>query len=209
MPQTLQRANRASAVASLRGVTAAILAGGLGTRLREVVSDQPKVLAPVAGRPFLTRLLDVLAGAGIRRTVLLTGHLGDQVERAAGRTHGAMELEYSRESAALGTGGALRLARAQLGTPTVLLMNGDSHCLVNLRGFAAWHGRRRADVSVVMARVPDAAPFGSVDMDFKGVVRRFGEKQASGPGWVNAGVYLLRRELIADIPSDCAVSLER
>ncbi len=111
MPLTLQGAKATNVAASLRGVTAAILAGGLGTRLRAAVPDRPKVLAPVAGQPFLTRLLDVLLGAGIRRTVLLTGHLGDQVEGAAGRMHGALELEYSRESAPLGTGGALRLAR--------------------------------------------------------------------------------------------------
>src|SRR5207244_10428609 len=120
------------------------------------VADQPKVLAPVAERPFLLRLLDMLARAGIRRTVLLTGHLGDQVERAAGTTHAAMELHYSRESEPLGTAGALRRALPLLATPTVLLLNGDSYCRVNLAGFAAWHGRRRADLSMVLAHVADS-----------------------------------------------------
>ncbi len=92
--------------ARLSGVTAAILAGGLGTRLRSAVADRPKVLAPVAGRPFLAYLLDSLAADGVRKTVLLTGFRGAQVRAALGNRFGEMNLVYSEEPSPLGTGGA-------------------------------------------------------------------------------------------------------
>jgi len=209
MAHLLRTPTRPNAASALRGVTAAILAGGLGTRLRPALADCPKVLAPVGGRPFLFRLLDVLAQAGIERTILLTGHLADQVEEAAGELYGNMALAYSRELEPLGTGGALRLAVPLLDTPTILLVNGDSYCRVNLRSFADFHRRRRASLSMVLARVPDASAFGRAELDFHGVIRGFAEKQTAGPGWVNAGLCFLQRDLVREIPAERAVSLER
>ena len=95
---------------SLSGVTAAILAGGLGTRLRSVVADRPEVLAQVGGRPFLAYLLDQLAVSGIKNVVLCTGYLGEQVQAVFGVSYRSLCLSYSPESAPLGTAGALRLA---------------------------------------------------------------------------------------------------
>ncbi len=94
----------------LSKVTAAILAGGLGTRLRPVVPDRPKVLADVRGRPFLAYLLDNLVVQGVREVVLCTGYLGEQIRKAFGETWGPLRLWYSQEEAPLGTAGALRLA---------------------------------------------------------------------------------------------------
>src|SRR5688500_791882 len=110
--------------ASLSGVTGAILAGGLGTRLRPVISDRPKVLADVHGRPYLTYLLDQLSDAGVREVVLLTGHGAGLVRSALGDAHGGLLLRYSPEPAPLGTAGALRLALPLLSSPAVLLLNG-------------------------------------------------------------------------------------
>src|SRR5688500_272690 len=92
------------------GISAAVLAGGLGTRLRSVVADRPKVLAPVAGLPFLFYLLDQLGRAGVREAVLLVGFGADQVRTKFGERFGQMRLSYSQESEPLGTGGAVRLA---------------------------------------------------------------------------------------------------
>ncbi len=89
-------------------VIGAILAGGLGTRLRSVVSDRPKVLAEVLGKPFLAHLLDQLANAGLERVVLLTGYRGEQVREAFGDRYGTLALDYSVETEPLGTAGALR-----------------------------------------------------------------------------------------------------
>ncbi len=97
-------------MSELSDLTAVILAGGLGTRLRSVVADRPKVIAEVGGRPFLSYLLDQLGTAGIEYVVLCTGHLGQQVRAIFGDSYATMKLVYSHEEAPMGTGGALPLA---------------------------------------------------------------------------------------------------
>src|SRR5437667_6347363 len=124
------------------GITAAILAGGLGTRLRHTVADRPKVLAPVGGRHYLAYLLDQLAGAGISEVVLLTGHRAEQVQSTFGESYAGMGLRYSAEPAPLGTGGAVRRALPLFSAPTILLLNGDSYCDVDLDAFVERHRQR-------------------------------------------------------------------
>src|SRR5437879_409147 len=91
-------------------INAVVLAGGLGTRLRPVLADRPKTLAPVAGRHFLAYLLDQLADAGFKKVILCTGHFGDQVRDAFGGRFRSLHLYYSQEQEPLGTAGALRNA---------------------------------------------------------------------------------------------------
>lgn len=196
-------------MASLANVTAAILAGGLGTRLRPVLTDRPKALAEVRGRPFLTYLLDQLADAGITRGVLCTGHLGDQVQAQFGDAYRTLALKYSPEPAPLGTAGALRLALPLIDSSVVLALNGDSFCDANLNLFWDWHCRRAARASLLLIRVPDSGRYGQVQVQANDVISGFKEKQDRGePGWINAGLYLMDRQLLADIPSGRAVSLE-
>src|SRR5690349_11400865 len=108
--------------------TAVILAGGVGSRLRSVVSDRPKVLAPIRNRPFLSYLLDTLEDAGLSEVVLCTGYMASLVEETFGPNYGRMRITYSRELTPLGTGGALRAALASIETHSVLVLNGDSYC---------------------------------------------------------------------------------
>src|SRR5207248_5677603 len=110
----VRRAARRQRMATPPDLSVAILAGGLGTRLRPAVADRPKVLAPVAGRPYLTYLLDQLDGAGVREAVLLTGYAAGQVRGALGDRYGGLRLHYSVEPEPLGTAGALRLALPRL-----------------------------------------------------------------------------------------------
>lgn len=190
-------------------ITAAILAGGLGTRLRAVVTDRPKALAEVHGRPFLSFLLDQLAAARIRDVVLCIGYRGEQVRAAFGDAYGGLRLRYSQERELLGTAGALRLALPLLQSDPVLVMNGDSFCETDLRAFARWHWERGAEATLLLVRVPDAGRYGRVEVDAAGRVLRFEEKGSTGdPGWVNAGVYLLSRRLLGTIPAGRPVSLE-
>src|SRR3954463_14123588 len=116
----------------LADTDAVILAGGLGARLRSVVADRPKVLAPVLGRPFVTYLLDQLAAAGLRRAVLLTGFRAEQVRQTLAEQHAGLDLAYSTEPTPLGTAGAVRDALDQVDTADVLLLNGDSFCPLDL-----------------------------------------------------------------------------
>ncbi len=194
----------------LASVTAAILAGGLGTRLRSVVADRPKVLAEVRGRPFLAYLLDQLAAAGVRYVVLCTGYLGEQVWAAFGDTYGSISLDYSQEPSPLGTAGALRLALPLFKSDSVLVMNGDSFCDANSRAFWAWHCAHSVMATLLVTEVSDTTRYGSVQLEPDGRVRSFLEKgEASGPGVINAGIYLLKQDFLRTIPTGRSVSLER
>lgn len=197
-------------MADLRHCTAAILVGGLGTRLRSVVADRPKVLAEVQGRPFLNYLLQQLMAAGIKDVVLCTGYLGEQIRATFGNAYGSLNLTYSQESSLLGTGGALRFALPHLQSDSVLLMNGDSFCEANLGEFWAWHCQQEAEATLLLTQVPDTRRYGRVRVDKDGRLLSFEEKGDShGAGWINAGIYLIKRQLLLEIPENRAVSLER
>jgi NDP-sugar pyrophosphorylase family protein len=194
----------------LSGITALILAGGMGTRLREVVADKPKVLAEVHGRPFISYLLDQLADAGIGKVVLCTGYMAGLVSTTLGSHYRGMELQYSEESAPLGTGGAVRLALPLISNSPVLVINGDSFCEVDLTSFVQQHKVAAAKASLVLAQVNDISRYGSVDLAADSTINRFDEKGGrQGQGLINAGIYLLEQLVIATMPENKAVSLER
>ena len=200
----------------LSGTTAVLLAGGFGTRLRSVVSDRPKALAEVAGRPFLEYLFDQLRHGGIESAVISSGYLGEQIESRYGADFEGLKLSYSRETTPLGTGGALRLALDKARSSRVLVMNGDSYAAVHLEHLYALHRDSYMllpdeGASMVLIRTGDTSRYGMVE--FAGSTHRvqaFKEKQAcSGPGWINAGIYLIPRALVEALPAGRQVSLER
>jgi NDP-sugar pyrophosphorylase family protein len=142
--------------------------------------------------------------------VLCTGYLGEQVRAAFGDCYGSLHLLYSQEASPLGTAGALRLALPLFDSDPVLVMNGDSFCDADLERFWEWHCARSADATLLLAEVPDTTRYGCVYVNNTGVVLGFEEKNhKGGPGWINAGVYLLTRRLLETIPENGAVSLER
>jgi NDP-sugar pyrophosphorylase family protein len=190
-------------------ITALVLAGGLGTRLRSAVADCPKVLAPVGGRPFLAYLLDQLADAGFREAALLTGYQAERVRDTFGESYGSLRLLHSVEPAPLGTGGAVRHALSGVCGSTILLLNGDSYCDLDFAAFLRFHRRRAADLSLVVTRVTDTSRYGVVQLAGNERVLGWAEKSASaGEGWINAGIYLMTRSLVEEIPHDDPVSLE-
>ena len=178
----------------ISGITVAILAGGLGTRLREAVADKPKVLAEVNGRPFLTYLLDRIADAGACRVVLCTGYLAKLVTSTLGDRYRNIELLYSEESVPLGTGGALRLALPLFNSDPVLVMNGDSFCDADLLLFEEQHRNSGAKASLVLAKVADVNRYGSVVLAPDNAITHFAEKgNRQGEGLINAGIYLFAK----------------
>ena len=191
--------------------TAIILAGGLGTRLRAVVEDRPKVLAEVNGHPFLQYLLDQLIDWQIQDVVLCTGYLGDQIESHFGRQYRNLRLHYSQEHQPLGTAGALRLAVALTEADTLLVLNGDSYCAADFEAFWHWYGKQDPDAALLLVNLADTRRFGRVQVSADGQIERFDEKDesASGAGMVNTGIYLIKRHLIENIPDISPRSLER
>lgn len=191
-------------------IRAFVLCGGLGTRLRAVLSDRPKSMALVAGRPFLEILLRQLRAAGIREVVLGTGYRAEQIERyfENGNRLG-ISIQYSREQEPLGTGGALKLAEPSLNDP-VLVLNGDSYADWALTDLLQVYRAKQATAVMVLQSVPDVSRYGNVTVDADGRVVAFVEKGArAGAGVINAGIYLVQRQIIAALPRMTPISLER
>lgn len=186
---------------------AIILVGGLGTRLRGVVDDVPKPLAPVAGRPFLAYVLDQLEAIGMRRIVLATGYLCERVQQAVGPRWGGMAVDYSVEDSPRGTGGAVALAARRLQAPGAFVLNGDTFLRFDPRALEAVVARTGAQLGMAVARVPDAGRYGRVEVDGERALG-FTEKGANGPGLINAGSYLLTESAIRGLPTAPVFSFE-
>ena len=180
---------------------AIVLAGGFGTRLRSVVPDLPKPLAPVAGRPFLAILLEDLARHGFSSVVLSVGYRHELIEAEFGDRFAGLPLRYAVEDKPLGTGGAVRLALRQCTADEVFVLNGDSHVELDYAAMREAHHAASARITVCIAGVADAARYGSVRLH-DGFLIGFSEKGAGGAGQINAGVYLLARNLLegAELP---------
>jgi NDP-sugar pyrophosphorylase family protein len=186
-----------------------VLAGGLGTRIRPTLGELPKTLAPVAGRPFITYLLDQIADTGVSKVTIAAGHGGNQVMAVLGSRYESLRIRYSIESAPLGTAGALRYAAEQSTAPHIVAMNGDSYIAANLSEFWMWHCQTRATASMILTSLDDTSRFGTVTFDASGRVNEFIEKRAGAAvGWINAGVYALPRTWIMELPAQKQVSLE-
>ena len=187
---------------------AIVLAGGFGTRLRGVVDDVPKPLAPVAGRPFLAWLLDRLAAGGMRRCILATGYLSELIEQRIGTRWQGMDIAYSLEPEPLGTGGAIRLAAGRLRGDAAHVLNGDTWLEYDPPALEAAARAANAPMAIALARVDDVARYGAVDIDH-GRVSGFREKGEAGPGWINAGCYFLGADALAALPARDAFSFEQ
>jgi D-glycero-alpha-D-manno-heptose 1-phosphate guanylyltransferase len=183
-------------------VEAVVLAGGLGTRLRAAVSDVPKPMAPVGGRPFLERLLDYWIAQGVRRAVLAVGYMHDRIRQHFGDEYRGCAIAYSVEDQPLGTGGALLHALPLVKSNTFLALNGDTYFAVPLEALADFHRQRDADVSMSLFR-SDNPRYTGVSLNPDGRVTGFG-----GAGLVNGGVFLFRRAALEGLPAKVA-SLEK
>ena len=189
-----------------------ILAGGLGTRIRPALGRMPKLLAPIAGRPFLDHLLEPLRRFGARRVVLGLGYGAPSViDHLSAHPQPDLVLSYVVEPQPLGTAGALRLARGKLHSDPVLVLNGDSLVQADLCGLVARHRDGGATGTILCAAVDDAGRFGRVVLNGAGYVETFVEKDPAfhGPGMVSAGIYLLSAGLLDEIAGGASVSLER
>lgn len=192
-------------------VTALILAGGFGTRLRPVVSDRPKPMALVNGIPFLEILIDSLAEKGVRRFVLLIGYMGEMIEDYfKQRQSESLEIRFAHEETPLGTGGAVKNAEEFASDPS-LLVNGDTFFDGDIEGLLKFHGQKGASVTLSLLAVPDVNRYGTVVADTDGRIRGFREKDSrkAAPGLINAGLSLLSKEFINGLPSGQAFSMER
>lgn len=173
---------------------AVILAGGLGTRLRSVVSEVPKCMAPVAGKPFLWHLLRHLSHSGVTRVVLSVGYLREVIFDWIAKCGGEfpLEYEYAIEEQPLGTGGGIRLALAKCREQDVLIFNGDTFFDVDIADFVTRHKAGGASISLALKPMENFDRYGAVELEGD-VVRAFREKCHCERGSINGGVYCIDR----------------
>ena len=174
---------------------AIVLAGGFGTRLRQVLVDAPKPMALVAGRPFLEYVLGALASKGVTRTILSVGYMAEKIRSHFGSAFQDMALDYCVEDSPLGTGGAVASALLRCHEDPVLVLNGDTYLDLEVGPMLA-HWQRERHPIIVARQVDDVARYGQLQVQ-DGQVTRFAEKGGIGPGLINAGVYLVPRNLFA------------
>lgn len=199
-------------MACLHGLDTVILAGGQGTRLQPVISDRPKVLALVNGRPFLHYLLGQVRSHGVGRVILALGYLSHKVEAyLQHETWEGLEIVSAVEPSPLGTGGALRALLPLIRSPVVLVLNGDSFTQIDLCRFLEFHRSRSARSSIALTHSTEVDRYGLVETDEDGLVTSFMEKPPpmTFGGYVNAGLYLMEQAAIRDISQEPPVSLER
>ena len=187
---------------------AIVLAGGFGTRLRSVVSDVPKPMAMVAGRPFLELLLSNLARNGFERVVLSVGYLADAITAHFGTDFRGIALDYAIESTPLGTGGAIRAGIGYCSSDHVHIFNGDTYLGLDTSATDALWRDENAPIIVALS-VDDTARYGKLVTDADGRILRFLEKDASGgQGLINAGCYVLPTAIVDEFPLEERFSFE-
>jgi NDP-sugar pyrophosphorylase family protein len=192
-------------------IKAVLLVGGLGTRLKSVVASTPKPLAAVGGRPFLELLVRQLRHQEIRRIVMCTGYLAQEVESQLGDGRKwDLTIEYSKESQPMGTAGAIKLAEPLLSDESdFLVMNGDSFIDVDFQELIQFHRRNNGIASVAVLRIRNEQRYGTVQVTPEGRVTGFKEKTDGDPaGLINAGIYVFNRRILDCIPHG-NVSLEK
>lgn len=175
---------------------AIILAGGFGTRLRHVVSEVPKPMAPVCGRPFLQFLLDMIARQGVTHAVLAVGYKREVIQRYFGASYSGMHLEYSVEEEPLLTGGAIIQALSKCKEDGVFILNGDTYFDVRIAALQEFAIKNHAELVLAGRRMTDFDRYGTILTDPDGRIRGFVEKQPCSEGVINGGIYFMHRSFL-------------
>lgn len=187
---------------------ALILVGGEGTRLRPLTETVPKSVMPLAGRPFLSYMIDWLGRHGVDEVVLACGFKSDKVREVLGEG-GSPRLHYVEEPEPRGTAGAIKFAAERL-SGRFLALNGDVLTDLDLTALMAFHEQRGAHASLGLYPVEDATGYGLVRRGEDGAVLEFLEKpERPGPGDINAGTYVLEHSVLDLVPDGRMVSIER
>lgn len=170
-----------------------VLAGGLGTRLRSVVQDMPKCMAPVNGQPFLKYIFDYLERQLCNRVVLSLGHKHEQITEWLQTQHRAFVVDYVTEHEPLGTGGGIQLAMKMAKDPNVFVLNGDTFFDVSLKELATYHGECNAETTVALKLMKNFDRYGIVKTGDDGAITSFEEKKHCDEGYINGGIYCINR----------------
>lgn len=183
-----------------------LLAGGLGTRLRAAVPDLPKCMAPVAGVPFLDYIIRYLHHEGIGRMIFSLGYRHEVISNHLQIHFPEIAKEFSVEETPLGTGGGVLHALPHVHSDLVIVMNGDTFFHLDIRAFMNFHNEKNADITIALKPMTNFNRYGSVVVNQNMQITAFKEKQDVAEGFINGGVYIIRRAWLngLDLPKKCS-----
>ncbi len=182
----------------LSNIPAIVLAGGLGTRLRSVISDMPKPMAPVCDRPFLHYIFQYLQKQGIKDIVLSVGYKWEMIQEYFGDSYMGINVRYAVEYEPLGTGGGIAQAMAMTCSDSFVL-NGDTFFDVDLAAFYSFYQKSHAEIVLALKRMYHFDRYGTVEIGNGNRVLQFHEKQFRHEGLINGGVYILNKDLFRKV----------
>jgi D-glycero-alpha-D-manno-heptose 1-phosphate guanylyltransferase len=189
---------------------AIVLAGGFGTRLREVTGDVPKPMAPVNQRPFLEYLLDYLISQGVGKIVISAGYKAEFISAYFNKRYRSLDIDYAIETEPLGTGGGIRLALWKVEGLRALVVNGDSLFRVDYRAMWDFHLKKKADATLALRKLADTGRYGRVNLNRVKRITGFEEKKENaGPGYINGGVYIVEKYFLMEPGFRGKFSIER
>jgi D-glycero-alpha-D-manno-heptose 1-phosphate guanylyltransferase len=174
-----------------------ILAGGMGTRLRHVVSDVPKPMAPVNGLPFVEHVVQWAIKYKVDHIIFSVSYKAEIIKNHFKSAYNRIAISYAHEHELLGTGGGIRYALNYANTNDVLVLNGDTYFPIDLRVFYDFHVSNNHKVSVALKRMTKFDRYGTVDLADDTIIS-FNEKQYKEDGLINAGIYMLNKTYIVD-----------
>lgn len=189
-----------------------ILSGGLGTRLKNTISDLPKALAPVAGKPFLFYVIEYLQKQGIEKFIFALGYQHEMIETYLKEYfisknpvpgYPLFNYELSIEDNPLGTGGAIQMACSKTTTENILIVNGDTLFKINVAALSHFHIQQKADCTLALKPMKNFNRYAAVEIDNNAAVKSFHTKQFCEKGLINGGMYIL------NIPSFLQLHLPR
>lgn len=186
-----------------------VLAGGLGTRLRSVVADKPKCMAPVGAHPFLYYLLQYLHRQGVTHAILSLGYKSEQVIDWCTKTDLPLEVSFAIEHEPLGTGGAILLAQEYLKGDECFITNGDTFFEVALQDLYAFHQQHNSALTLALKPMREFERYGSVQLDDNGMITAFLEKQFCKEGLINGGIYLTSAQYLQSLRLPQQFSFEK
>lgn len=171
-----------------------ILAGGLGTRLRSSVPDLPKCMAPVAGKPFLTYVIDYLLLQGVHQFIFSLGYMHEAIEGFLKNNYPSLQYQIALEEEPLGTGGAIYLSCKKATEKNVIVLNGDTLFNVNIKELLDYHTQHDASCTLSLKPMQQFDRYGVVEINQDGYIQSFKEKKYYESGLINGGVYALNTE---------------
>jgi D-glycero-alpha-D-manno-heptose 1-phosphate guanylyltransferase len=175
-----------------------ILAGGFGTRLSHIISDVPKPMAPIRGTPFLVFVLEYISQFRFNKIIMATGHKSKIIEEYFGNNYKGIDIVYSVEKEPLGTGGAIKKALSYCVGENVCVINGDTYFDVDLNIMRDFHKKENAKLTIGLKEMLNFDRYGTVEIENDDVVR-FNEKKPLKEGYINGGVYFIKRDGLNDV----------